>query len=199
MTRIDPIPVREWPAEMRGALAAMVPPEPRYKTPQTKDRPKGLNVLGIYAHHPVLARAFFTFNGHIMMATSLTLRQRELIVLRVATLRNCAYEWAQHVVMGRDVGLTDEEITWVAEGPDAPGWEPADRALLRAMDELVHDGKISDDSWKVLSGEFDTQQLMDLIFTAGAYETLAWLIRSFDVQLDDDLADVTPKPDHMTL
>lgn len=198
MTRIDPIPVREWPAEMRGALAAMVPPEPRYATPQTKGRPKGLNVLGIYAHHPVLARAFFTFNGHIMMATSLSLRQRELIVLRVATLRNCAYEWAQHVVMGRDIGLTDEEITRVAEGPDADGWDAADSALLRAMDDLVRDGRISDASWKVLSGEFDTQQLMDLIFTAGAYETLAWLIRSFDVQLDADLADVSPKPDHMT-
>ncbi|HSA52471.1 MAG TPA: carboxymuconolactone decarboxylase family protein [Yinghuangia sp.] len=187
MTRIEPIPVREWPAEMRGALAAMVPAEPRHPRPETKGRPKGLNVLGIYAHYPALSKAFFTFNGHIMMATSLSLRQRELIVLRVATLRSCAYEWAQHVVMGRDVGLTDEEIQRVAAGPDAPGWEPAEAALLRAMDDLVHDGRIGEETWKVLSGEFDTQQLMDIVFTAGAYETLAWLLRSFDVELDDDL------------
>lgn len=187
MARIDPLPVKQWPAEMREAMAAMLPPAPRHTPPVQKGRPKGLNVLGTFAHHPALARSFWTFTGHILMATTLTLRQRELLVLRVAALRKAGYEWAQHVIVGRDVGLSDEEIGRVALGPDAPFWSPFDAALLRSVDELVGDGAISDGTWAVLAGELDTEQLLDVIFTVGCYETLAWMMRSVDLDLDEDL------------
>ena len=59
--------------------------------------------------------------------------------------------------------------------------------MLRAVDELVRDTKITDATWKALAEDFDTQQIMDLIFTVGAYETLAMAFRSFGVELDDDL------------
>ncbi|NUU22046.1 MAG: carboxymuconolactone decarboxylase family protein [Streptomycetaceae bacterium] len=187
MARVEPLPIKTWPPQMRGALAAMLPPTQRHPQPRTDNRPKALNTLGTFAHHPDLARAFFTFNGHILMGTTLTERQRELLVLRVATLRDAAYEWAQHVFMGRDAGLTDDEIARIATGPDAPGWSPLEAALLRAADELVGDGAISEETWRVLAAELDTRQLLDVIFTAGAYETLAWLMRSFDLDLDADL------------
>ena len=105
----------------------------------------------------------------------------------MATVRECAYEWAQHVVVGRDVGMTDEEIARVAFGPDAPFWDTLDAELIRAVDELLQDGVIGDDTWAVLSAELDTKQLMDLVFTVGAYQTLAMLMRSFALELDDDL------------
>lgn len=191
MSRVDPIPAREWPKEMRAALAAMTPPAPRHPNPVREGRPKALNTLGTFAHHPALAQAFLTFNGHVLLATTLTMRQRELLILRVATLRSSSYEWAQHVFLGRDAGLDDDEIDRIARGPDAPGWSPLEAALLRAADELVGEGAIGGATWAALSGELDTQQLMDVVFTVGAYETLAWLLRSFEVDLDDDLTPTT--------
>ncbi|MBL7500980.1 carboxymuconolactone decarboxylase family protein [Frankia sp. CNm7] len=187
MARVEPLRIKQWPAQMRHALAAMDPPERRHARPVLRDRPKSMNTLGTFAHYPALAQAFFTFNGHVIMATTLSERQRELLVLRVATLRKSAYEWAQHIYMARDAGLTDEEIARVSYGPDAPFWSPLEAALLRAVDELVGEGKISDLTWAVLAGELDTQQLLDVIFTVGAYETIAWLMRSFDLELDDEL------------
>jgi AhpD family alkylhydroperoxidase len=190
MARVEPLPIRQWPPEMRGALAAMVPPEPRHPRPVQEGRPKARNTLGTFARHPALARAFLTFNGHILMATTLTERQRELLVLRVAAVRKCNYEWAQHVFMARDVGLDDEEIARIALGPDAPLWSDLDAALLRAVDELVGGGAIGDETWAALARELDTQQLLDVIFTVGAYETLAWMMRSFDLAIDDDIAEL---------
>ena len=35
--------------------------------------------------------------------------------------------------------------------------------------------------------ELDTQQMMDVVFTVGAYDVLAMALRTFDVELDDDL------------
>lgn len=188
MARIEPLPIREWPPAMRDALAAMMPPEPRHPQPERADRPRAMNTLGTFAHHPALARAYLTFSGHVLMATTLTERQRELLVLRVAARRRSGYEWVQHVFMGRDAGLTDEEIARVAFGPDAPFWSEVEAALLRAVDELVDDGAIGDATWVTLSAALDVQQLLDVIFTVGSYEVLAWMMRSFDLDLDDDIA-----------
>jgi AhpD family alkylhydroperoxidase len=187
MARIQPLGIKQWPARMREALAAMAPPEPRHPRPVSENRPKAMNTLGTFAHHPALARAFFTFNGHLIMATTLSERQRELLVLRVATVRQCTYEWEQHIYMARDAGLTDEEISRIAWGPAAPHWTPLESALLRAVDELIGDGVISGPTWATLAGELDSQQLLDVIFTVGAYETTAWMMRSFDLELDDEL------------
>lgn len=186
--RISPLPVADWPPAMREALAALRPPEPRHPLPERGgDRPKGLNILGTLARHPALTRAYHTFNGHVLFATTLTPRQRELLVLRVAAVRGADYEWAQHVVLGREAGLADDEIDRVAAGPDAPGWSALDAALLRAADELVTDACITDATWRVLARELDDQQLLDLVFTVGAYDALAMALRSFRVPLDDDL------------
>jgi alkylhydroperoxidase family enzyme len=189
MPRIEPIPVREWPEEMRGAMEALRPPNPRHPFPVLDDtRPRGRNALGTLAQHPALARAFHTFNGHVLYASTISVRQRELLVLRVAARRSAQYEWRQHEVIGIcDAGLTQDEIDRVADGPDAPEWSPLDRALLRAVDELIGDGVVTDATWATLAAELDTEQLMDVVFTIGAYEILAFAFRSFGVELDDDL------------
>jgi hypothetical protein len=69
MARIDPRPVKGWPPEMREALAAIRPPTPRYPLTR-KGRPSGANILGTMAHHPALARAYNTLNGHLLLATT---------------------------------------------------------------------------------------------------------------------------------
>jgi alkylhydroperoxidase family enzyme len=186
--RIPPLVPEQWPHQMREALAALRPPEPRHPLPPRRDdRPKALNALGTLARHPQLARAFHTFNGHVLFGSTLSARQRELLVLRVAAVRRSDYEWAQHVFLARDAGLADDDIARIAMGPEAAGWSSLDGAMVRAVDELVGDALISDSTWAALAGELDEQQLMDLVFTVGAYEVLAMAFRSFGVELDADL------------
>jgi alkylhydroperoxidase family enzyme len=173
---------------MKGALAALHPPAPRHPFPaRDPNRPKGLGALGLLAQHVELATAYNTFNGHILFATTLSPRQRELLVLRVAARRESEYEWRQHAVLAGDAGLDPDEVARVTVGPDAPGWSDFDAAMVRAVDELLDDACISDATWSVLAQDLDTQQLMDLVFTVGAYDVLAMAFRTFGLQLDDDL------------
>jgi len=186
--RIPPLPPAEWPEGMQTALAALHPPVPRHPFPERDpNRPKGLNVLGTLAQHPALTTAFHTFNGHVLFATTLTPRQRELLVLRVANVRQCDYEWAQHVVLASDAGISPTEVEQIVQGPDAPGWISLEAALVRAVDELLADAKIAAGTWATLAAELDDQQLMDVVFTVGAYDALAMALESFEVELDDDL------------
>jgi alkylhydroperoxidase family enzyme len=173
---------------MKDALAALRPAHPRHPFPsRAEGRPKGLNVLGTLARHPELTRAYHTFNGYILFASTLSPRQRELLVLRVAAVRGSEYEWAQHAVLAGDAGIDEDEVARIALGPDAPGWSPVDGAMVRSVDELIGAGAVSGATWKVLAAELDDQQLMDLVFTVGAYEVLAMFLRSFEIDLDDDL------------
>ena len=121
---------------------------------------------------------------------------REVVLdkLRTGLLCGSAYEWAQHVQVGRFTGLTDEEIERVKSGPDDPGWNESDRTLLRAVDELHADHVVSDDTWQALGDHagLDQRGKMDLVITVGHYTMVAMMLKSFGVQLDDGLE---PDPD----
>jgi alkylhydroperoxidase family enzyme len=184
LPRLTPLPPKEWPKAAAAALAPLLPPTGR---PKGENRPKGLNALGVLARYPELALAYNTFSGQIMYGSKLSARHRELLVLRVATVRNAAYEWCQHVASAGDNGVHPDEVARVALGPDAPGWSDLERAFLRAVDELLGDALIADETWSALARELDEQQLMEVVFTVGAYDTLAMALRTFGVPLDDDL------------
>lgn len=173
---------------MRGALAVLRPPDATTPEFTTEGRPKALNALGTMAWHPVLTRAFNTFNGHVLGTSTLSVRQRELLVLRVAAVRRSEYEWRQHAVMAPDAGIDEAEVARVAAGPDAAGWSPLERAMLRAVDELIAEATVTEETWEALAADLSTEQLLDLVFTVGAYDVLAMAFRTFEIELDDDLA-----------
>ena len=141
---------------MRTALAALFPEQSARPLLRSEGRPKALNALGTFAWHPALTQAFNTFNGHLLYNSTLSDRQRELLVLRVAILRSCEYERRQHVVLAKDIGIEPDEIDRVAEGPTASGWAPLERVMLQAVDELIADAQVSDGTWEALATELST-------------------------------------------
>lgn len=199
VARLEPVPRDEWSAEFYEAMTAMASPAPRPQpSPPADDgqQARGSHVLGLFANHPALAKAYFTFNGHILYRSSIGGRQRELAILRVAAVRDAEYEWAQHVQIGRDEGLTDDEIDRIASGVTADGWSTLDAAVLAAVDELLASARISDTTWAELSAQLDSHQLIDLVFTVGAYELLAMAFNTFQLQLEDSLKLVSPRLNH---
>jgi alkylhydroperoxidase family enzyme len=186
--RIPPLPPEQWGDDVRAGLAALRPAGATQELPRPANAPKGLNVLGTLAQHPTLMQAYHAFNGHLLYTTTLDARQRELLILRVAARRGAEYEWRQHVHIARGAGFSEDEIERVAEGPQAAGWSTLEAATLRAVDELLADAEITDGTWDELATELDRHQLMDLVFTVGAYDLLAMAFKSFGVELDDDLA-----------
>ncbi|WP_194827973.1 carboxymuconolactone decarboxylase family protein [Nocardia sp. XZ_19_231] len=189
--RISPLPTAEWSTEMTTFLAGFRTAAATGTEP-SGGRQSGANLLGTLARYPALAKPFLTFTGHFLSGSTLTARQRELLVLRVAAVRRCGYEWAQHVILAAGAGLGPEEITRISEGPAAPGWSATDRRLLTAVDELLADGVVRDDTWNALATEFDEHQLMDLVFVVGTYTMLAMALNSFGVPAEAALVPFLP-------
>ena len=143
-----------------------------------------LNIFRTLAVHPKLLKRWLVFGSHVLAKSTLPAREREIAILRVGWRCRSEYEWGQHVAIGKQSGLSDEEIERIAAGPDAPGWSERDRALLRAADELVGDHFLSDATWQALARDCSTEQIVDLVFAVGQYTLVSMALNSFGVQLD---------------
>jgi alkylhydroperoxidase family enzyme len=174
--RIPPLPESEWTPEVREVLGA------------AQMGGRVLNIFRTLARHPKLLKRWLVFGNHVLFKSTVAARERELVILRTGWNCRAEYEWGQHVAIGKAVGLTDDEITRIASGPDAPGWSALDALLLRAADELHRDQRIADPTWTALAAHYDAQQLLDLIFTVGQYTLVSMALNSCGVQLDEGVA-----------
>jgi alkylhydroperoxidase family enzyme len=143
------------------------------------------NIFRTIAHHPVMLKDWWVFGTAVLQKGSLSPRHREMLLLRTGWRCGAEYEWGQHTRVARSVGVTDEEIARIIEGPDAPGWSPLEAALMRAADELHDDSCISDATWATLAAEYTTQQLIEVPMVVGQYTLVSMTLNSLGVELDD--------------
>ena len=146
-----------------------------------------LNITKTLVRHPKLLKRWNVFAGHVLTKSSLPPREREIAILRIGWLCRAEYEWAQHVVIGRQCGLGDADFERIKAGPDAPGWTPHEAALLRATDELHEDSFIGDETWAALAATWSEEQLMDFIFAVGQYRLVSMALNTLGVQIDPGL------------
>jgi 4-carboxymuconolactone decarboxylase len=182
--RVAPLLPPEWDTAVYDALSAFPSARDFVLSHYQAEGARGMHGIGVLLQLPALAKAFLTFNNHVAIASSVSKRVRELLILRISWLRRSEYEFVQHVVLARNAGLSEAELERVQVGPDAPGWDPLDADLVRCVDELHFDARIHDATWARLAKHFDTTQLMDIVFAIGCYEVLAMVFKTFGVQLE---------------
>lgn len=178
--RVAPLPPADWDEPTRHVLQAI----------QIGDRVP--NIFATLAHHPDLLRRWLVFGTHVLVQSTLGPRERELLILRTGWNCRSEYEWGQHAIIARACGISDEEIRRVAAGPDAPGWDAFDAALLRAADELHRDSRIGDATWQALAARYDTRQLIDVVFAVGQYSLVSMALNTLGVPLDEGIEGFPP-------
>jgi 4-carboxymuconolactone decarboxylase len=137
------------------------------------------NIFLTMANNPGLMRHWLPFGGKLLFGGKLPARERELMILRTAWDCRSDYEWGQHVRIGRDCGLTDDEIARI---PSGEGFDDADGLLLRATDELVADHRLADDTWDRLAARFGDRDMIELVLLVGHYAMVAGMLNSIGVE-----------------
>lgn len=111
-------------------------------------------------------------------------RERELAVLRVGWLCRAPYEWGQHVEIAKRYGVTTAEVERATQGSSAAGWTTHEAAILRGVEELIHDQMISDETWGVLSRTWNERQLIEFPALVGQYVAIAYSQNALRIRLD---------------
>ena len=153
--------------ETASALAALGPP---------------IALFRLFARRPDRARAIHGWGSYYLSRrTALTLRHRELVIDRTTARCGAEYEWSIHVArFAEKAGLTGEQILSMEKGnPDDPCWtEPADRAVLHAVDALHDTSDLSDEQWDVLVRAVGEEATIDLMLVCGWYHAISFVARA---------------------
>lgn len=183
--RLGPVPRERWAEDEATAIRAGMPAvaAERFLDP---DGPPLTNGISSLLHHPTLATAFLSFNGKLLWEPVLDPRVRELVVLRVARHTRSSYEWVQHAKLSQRYGVSPAEVEAIARGEDS-GWTPFEATVLEAVDQLLDDYHVTDDTWERLAAAMDERTLLELLFVVGTYTALAMVFNGIDIELDPDL------------
>ena len=151
-------------------------------------RPDGkpLNIFGTLGHHPALLKRFNVLGGLFLNKGTLPEREREIVILRVGWNCRAVYEFGQHTIIGKRVGLKDAEIAALIRKPASYAWRADDAALIALADDLCTDDCVSDRTWQQLAGRWDEAQLVELVMVAGFYRMVSGFLNSTGVSLDPD-------------
>jgi glucose/arabinose dehydrogenase/alkylhydroperoxidase family enzyme len=149
----------------------------------------GLRVSRTLRRHPELAEQWYVNDRYVLdpEKSRLIPHDRELLILRTGWNAQAVYEWAKHVGSvgrARDHGL---EPLWIAQGADASGWNANELNLIAAADEMYRDTTISDATWQALSEQYDTHQMMSVVWSTARYRRVSMTLNALGVQpLPDD-------------
>ncbi len=141
-----------------------------------------LHLFTTLGRHRRLFRHWLRFAGALMPGGTLARVDTELVILRVAHLADCDYEWSAHEQIAAAAGLSAEQIAAVREGGEAAVFSAYERALLGAVDELLAQRRLSAQTWASLRERHSDEQLIELLMLIGHYEMLAGVINSLGIE-----------------
>jgi alkylhydroperoxidase family enzyme len=130
------------------------------------------------AGHPGLQRFVQCYLETFLVDGRLDPRLRELAILRIAWRCGQAYEWASHHRIARRIGVGDDAVLAVRQGPDADGLTAAERAALTAADEVVDLGRITEATLDRCRTAFDGREdlTLELVHLLAGYRSMAIIL-----------------------
>ena len=132
-------------------------------------RPIALNRA--MANSPNAAKAMTGLAMYIRHHSKLDPRLRELAILQVGWLEKSEYEFTHHVKIGKEFGVTDEDIQGLfleTEGK-ASKLEPLAKAILKGAREMVRDIGMSDATFAEIKKHLSNEHMTDLVLTIAFY------------------------------
>jgi AhpD family alkylhydroperoxidase len=117
----------------------------------------------------------------------LSMREREIIILRISANNRCEYEWGVHVTaFGAHAGLTPEQIDATASLTHAaPCWNARETLLIQALDELCADGRMQPQTLDAFRHTWNLEQQLEIFALAGNYHAIAFVANSSDLKLEE--------------
>jgi alkylhydroperoxidase family enzyme len=168
-----------------------------WEGPQARENGSRSNTMMTMAQHPKLALAVLELGKYMLVGSTLSPRQKEMVVLRISWRNAVDYEWAHHVHSARQIGMTDDEFAALSVKGPSPVWTHGEQALLDAIDQLCDKSRIADETWSVLSETMDRQSLMDLVYSVGFFTMNIWAVGTMGVPLEPDFAEFSKPADQM--
>jgi alkylhydroperoxidase family enzyme len=113
-------------------------------------------------------------------------RLRELAILRTAIVGDSCFEFSQHMKMARAVAIPQDKLDAIKGWASSEAFEPVERAVMAATDELVGRNLVEDATFAALKRHFSDEQIVELFFVISTYRMHGMLVRALHLEYDND-------------
>lgn len=126
---------------------------------------------------------WLAYSGMLMPFGILSRKESEMVILRVAALRDATYELEHHKKLGKRAGLKDKDIAAITS-PEH-GFSGRSGAVLDAADDVVRYRQVTDEVWTRLSDHLSDKEITALLLLVTNYDGLATVMDVLDIPLDE--------------
>jgi len=180
MPRLPDLVVEEMSPEQRRIYDAII------------SGPRGVvpGPLRVWLNSPELAERAQMLGAFCRYGTVLPPALSELAIITTGAYWKAGYEWAVHAPIALKAGVDADVIEAIRTGKQ-PKFDRADAAALYSFTyELLHNRKVSEDTYRTAEKELGKRALVDLVGILGYYGLICMTIVAFQVPLPQD----APKP-----
>jgi 4-carboxymuconolactone decarboxylase len=132
---------------------------------------------------PAVGTATQKLGATLRYSDALTDRERELVVLEVASSERCNYEWHGHSAVARKAGMSEEQLDGLRLGVTVPGLAPTEAAILAIARSIVADGDLTDAAFEAAVASIGERKLFHVVTLIGYYRATALALRLWRVPL----------------
>ena len=143
-----------------------------------------LNIFRMLGHSGDLLEGFSRFGGYLLNRTTLDPVLREIAIVRVGVLSKASYEIYQHELIGRRVGLSEDLIAAIHEGPEAAAFTELQQQVMAFTDDLVANVRAGDATFNPLRDALGYKVLQELIIVIGMYMFVSRYLETLDVEIE---------------
>lgn len=147
----------------------------------------GNNISLALAHSPMASIMSGELAHYIRHDNKFDPRLREMAILQIGYMTKSPYEYAHHIEIGLEFGVTPDDIRAIADetAGRATNLAPIDKAVLRATREATANIKISDETFAELQKGLDNADIVELLLAIAHYNGVVRMLASLEVDLED--------------
>jgi alkylhydroperoxidase family enzyme len=113
-------------------------------------------------------------------------RYRELAIIRTGIVGDSRFEYSQHLKVARMTGVAEAKLDAIKGWVTSDRFEPAERAVMAAADELVGRNLVEDATFASLKQHFSDEQILELFYVIGLWRMHGMIVRALHLEYDTD-------------
>lgn len=126
--------------------------------------------------------------GLLDKESPLSIKEREILILRTSFNTYCDYEWGIHVAtFSKRAKFSEAQIKNTSQDvPNSALWSVSELLLFTVADELSNLSDLRDNTWRDLELIYSEEQILEIITLVGFYHMIAFLNNSLRVAQEDN-------------
>ena len=130
---------------------------------------------------PEVAAKFLEFRATATDHTTLSEREREIVIIAVGTVWGAEYELYAHTALARHAGLSDDAVATLLKGEIPDSLSDRERLAARVAQQLSTVHRVSGELYHEAEQAFGPRGLFDIVTLMGQYHTVCTLLALFEV------------------